>query len=104
MIGRAALINPLIFQQIKEKVKTRKSEYDPILNDPNLIIKDFTKLSETKKQIILEFIDLAEEHNLRKDLLRGNLAELLGGVSGSKEFLKEFVDISSVRELFLRIF
>lgn len=82
MIGRAALSNPLIFSQIKGKVKGRVARYDFTLNDPSLITsKGFTSLSPEKEKVILEFVDLALKHNLDKNLIRKNLVYLFKGVS-----------------------
>lgn len=92
MIGRAALSNPLIFSQIKNKVKCKVSHYDFSLNDSSLITeKGRCVLSEEKKKVILEFVDLAINENLSKDLIEKNLSYMFKGVS-DKSLLNEIKD------------
>lgn len=95
MIGRCMLSNPLIFSQIKNKQKCRSENYDIALNDLSLIHeKGLCFLSDEKKKVISEFVDLCEKENLSKDLVRKNLVYLFKGAS-DKEFLKECLNLLS---------
>ncbi|MGE0792972.1 MAG: tRNA-dihydrouridine synthase family protein [Candidatus Woesearchaeota archaeon] len=87
MIGRAALSNPLIFSQIKQKINGKVERYDFTLNDSSLIKeKGLIKLSDEKKKVISEFVELCKKEGLSDEVVKRNLAWLLKGVSDKKEF------------------
>ena len=90
MIGRAALSNPLIFEQIKDKTETRDCPYDPYLKDPTIIIDgQHTKMSDDKKKIIDEFLAIAIDFNIAPETVINNLSYLLKGISGGIRLLKK---------------
>jgi tRNA-dihydrouridine synthase B len=100
MIGRAALFNPLIFEQIKAGVKS--DGYDPIHNDPNMIKKDFgIHVGAKKKEAILEFLQIAIEYEGRLELVKRNLMYLFKGVTGSQDMLNKVNEAESLGELLL---
>ena len=100
MIGRAGLINPLIFEQIKNKVKVISGEFNPVKKDINIVKeKDHDIMLDKKKKIILEFLQLCKQENLRMQLVKNNLNYLLKGVSSGSLFLKRCNDCSSVDEV-----
>lgn len=96
LIGRAALINPFIFQDIKNNITYRDGSYDPSLKDPHLIRNEFVSLSKEKLNIINEFLDLAIKHNLRPVLTKNNICYLLKGVSNTDKLIKEINQADSV--------
>lgn len=78
MIGRAALINPFIFQQIKNKENPAPGPFNPILKDPGIIRKDRkATLSKEKKEFIDEYKKLADSEGISP----ANLKYLTKGVS-----------------------
>lgn len=90
MVGRAALSNPLVFKQIKNKVKTDPIGFDPIKNDPTIVkCADKFFMSEQKSDIILNYLDLAQEQNARHELVKMNISYLIKGASGANNLLKK---------------
>lgn len=92
MIGRTALSNPLIFQQIKDKEKSLSGKvgtFDPELKDNSLVQNEqgLVQMSEKKKLLIDDFLSLAKKENLREEILANHVAYLNKGVS--KGFFKK---------------
>lgn len=79
MIGRAAFMNPFIFEQIKNKENLIDGPYDPVIKDPNIIRTKFAVLSERKKLFIEKYEKLSE-----KEGIEINLRFLKKGLSKSK--------------------
>ena len=107
MIGRAAIVNPLIFDQIKNEIKVVSGDFDPLLNDPNIIRKDMcATLSKEKKDVVYEYLNLAIKHDIRSDLVKKNLNSMLKGITNSNEFVKKInvkislIDIKKEFDLF----
>ncbi len=102
MIGRAALSNPLIFKQIKNKRKTRKGPYNPLLKDPELLIsQQGVVMSKEKQEAILKFLRNAKELSL--SVLKANLSWLTKGVSARGAFIDAIVkeqNLSKIIETF----
>ena len=101
MIGRAALINPFIFQDIKSNKLYREGEYNPSLKDPHLVRNTLVSLSEEKIAIICEFLDLAIKYNLRPILAKNNLSYLLKGVSRADSLVKLIRQSESIEAMLL---
>lgn len=90
MIGRAALHNPLIFKQIKNKQLLPKysNSFDPLLNDFSVIKRDGGRhLAEEKYDFILGLINLAKREN-EFEMIKKNLAFLTKGLSNHKRFME----------------
>ncbi len=86
MIGRAALSNLLIFEQIKREQPSTQGPYDPLAKDSELVQKgQHIVMSETKKQVILEFLALSDE--LPLSVVKSNLSYLTKGVSARGAFI-----------------
>ncbi len=97
MIGRAALSNPLIFEQIKNKRIINSIKFNPVLNDPNIILKNKKHiLSKEKQNIIKDLISLAVKEKLRYVLLKNNLIYLMKGLTNNSVFMKKVNLASSV--------
>lgn len=85
MIGRAALSNPLIFKQIKNCEKGRVKQYDPYLNDSSIVLRGGKcYLSDEKRKVISEFVDLCNKEGISKEQIKRNLAWMYKGVSNKK--------------------
>ncbi len=85
MIGRASIHNPLIFEDIKNKVEQKKKSFDPFHNNTHFIKKKMSiYLSQEQKEIIKEYKFIAKNNNLRQELIHANLSWMLKGVD-SKE-------------------
>jgi len=107
MIGRAALINPFVFDDIRNKRIGRKNFFEPVLNDLSLVITDSIILSEKKRNFIIKYLDLATLENLSSNSVRQNLAHLLKGVSHSGEFFEKInvkLEIKDIRNIFKDLF
>ena len=91
MIGRAALFNPLIFEQIKAATKTRFGAYNPILKDPHTSITPVGTriLAPLKRAVFAEFIEMSEIYHLRRDLRDMNLVYMTKGLSTRGPFIKD---------------
>lgn len=77
MIGRTALSNPLIFEQIKNKVEVSSGEYDPFTKDPNIEKREGKSyLSEKKKKVIDEFLAIEGDERQKQ----ANLKYLMKGI------------------------
>lgn len=77
MIGRAALSNPLIFEQIKNKIFVSSGPYDPFTKDPNILRKNGKSyLNEDKKNAILEFLKTDGDKSQKE----ANIRYLLKGI------------------------
>jgi len=92
MIGRSALINPLIFQQIKTKKNSllgKVGKFNPELKDDELIRggDGLVRMSNRKKLLIEEFISFAKKEHLREEILSTHIAYLNKGVSKNKFLL-----------------
>jgi len=86
MVGRAALGNPLIFQQIKNEdnsVSGKVGRFDPELKDNELVQDEngLVRMSEKKRCLIEEFVSFAKKENLREEILATHIAYLNKGVS-----------------------
>ncbi len=108
IIGRAALSNPLIFQQIKDKLIIKSIKFNPVLNDPNIILKNKEYiLSKEKQNIIKGLITLAIKENLRYVLLKNNLVYLVKGLTNNSAFLKKIngsSDINTIEKFYSNYF
>jgi tRNA-dihydrouridine synthase B len=92
MIGRASLINPLIFKQIKNKDSHDIGHFDPVQNDFSLIKeKDVFVLSKEKLDFIKDFLDLAISHKENISFIRNNLVYFFKGLSNRKD-LKQILN------------
>lgn len=81
MIGRASVHNPLIFEDLKNKVENKTNEFNPIENNINLVKKNMsTFLSERQKKVINELIFLSKKHKSREEILKSNLSWILKGI------------------------
>jgi tRNA-dihydrouridine synthase len=100
MIGRAALTNPLLFEQIKSKTKSASGSFNPVIKDIN-IVKDGTKdvFLKEKRDVIIEFLELCLKEDLRMQLVKNNLNYLMKGVSSSSLFLKNVNTSSNIQEV-----
>ncbi|PIO06852.1 hypothetical protein COT47_02455 [Candidatus Woesearchaeota archaeon CG08_land_8_20_14_0_20_43_7] len=95
MIGRTAIQNPLIFQQIKNKEKTYKGPFNPEQKDTSLVHYDgFTYLSKEKAAVIIELVDLCEKEGLPLEYIKSNLKELLKGITDKILLRALNIDIS----------
>lgn len=98
MIGRAALSNPFIFQDIKDGVSYVSGPYAPELKDPNYIRQRNVCLNQKKVDLIKDYLDLASTHDLRKQLYCGNMSYLTKGVSGAGDVQKELNTSKNAQE------
>lgn len=100
MIGRAALYNPLIFQQIKNKIPGRKGGFEPCSLDP-YIVQKASKFypSEEKKEFILNYLELAKKHDLHLQYVRNNLSYVLRGLSGYKKIKKQINEATEINAI-----
>ncbi len=100
MIGRAALSNPLIFEQIKNKTIIKSTKFNPVLNDPNIILtnKKYV-LSKEKQKIIKDLISLAVKENLRYVLLKNNLVYLTKGLTNNSAFMKKVNQADNIKDI-----
>ncbi|MCF7799308.1 tRNA-dihydrouridine synthase family protein [Candidatus Woesearchaeota archaeon] len=102
MIGRAALSNPFIFEQIKHKLLTTSGAYDPLRKDPELLINgQHSGMGAKKKKFVLEFLDGASE--LPLSVVKANLSWLTKGVSARGKFIETIStekDIAAIIETF----
>ncbi len=100
MIGRAALSNPLIFQQIKNKLIINSKGFNPILNDPNIkLVNNKYVLSKEKQLVIKDFIVLAIEEDLKYILLKNNLVYLMKGLTNNSIFLKKINQTTNIKDI-----
>jgi tRNA-dihydrouridine synthase B len=100
MIGRAALSNPLIFKQIKDKLIIKSTKFNPVLNDPNIIlINKKYLLSKEKQSIIKDLIALAIKENLRYILLKNNLVYLTKGLTNNSAFMKKVNQTDNIKDI-----
>ncbi len=86
MIGRAALVNPSVFSQIRTRIPARSPQYSPIRNDAGRT--DNGNFGVDRQEIIHRFCKLLLCHEPRPDLVRTNLCKLLRGVPGNTEILR----------------
>lgn len=103
LIARAALSNPFVFKDIKNKKKYISGPYDPLLKDPRLIRKEKVILSREKISLILDYLDSAIKYNLRKRLYCANMLWLTKGVSKIailNKQLNESLDALAAKKLF----
>ncbi len=99
-IGRAALVNPLIFEQIKERLPTRSGKYNPFLKDPNIIRRGGTaKLTRKKKSIIERYIRYAKENQVRMKLVKNTLHSLTKGLTYHRAFKKAMNASQTLEEI-----
>jgi tRNA-dihydrouridine synthase 3 len=103
MIGRAALINPFIFDNIKQRNTPRTTHYNPIQNDLSVKFRHGNStLSAKKKDFLLDFLSLAKAENMARHLFKTNILYLLKGISGLSKIRlelnesKTFDDIEKV--------
>ncbi len=84
LIGRAALENPLIFNDIKNGV-------------------DCSSLSgvdmRSRKSLIVEYLGYAQEYDLNLSYIKSNLAYLTKGVVGGADFRRQINDITNLDEI-----
>jgi len=100
MIGRAALSNPFIFYQIKNKISSNSNNFNPVHNDINIIKSNNNYyLTNLKKEKILEFIDLAVKENLNFNLIKNNLIHLVKGLSDKNNFLYKLNTLKSINDI-----
>jgi tRNA-dihydrouridine synthase len=100
MVGRAALINPFVFEHIKNKVSANTDKFNPCFNDVNILkIDGKNVLSNKKKTAILEFLLLCKKEDLRMQLVKNNLNYLLKGVTKGSIFLKKFYSCDNLDEV-----
>ncbi len=100
MIGRAALSNPFIFEDVKNGVSYVDGSYDPLLKDPYVIRTRQVLPNEKKILVIREYLDLAKKHDLRSKLVLKNLDYLLKGFTVGV-FLKRIKHSEYVEEIIL---
>jgi tRNA-dihydrouridine synthase len=99
-IGRAALVNPLIFEQIKKGLLTRGGKYNPFLKDPNIIRHGGTaKLTQEKKAIIERYIRYAKEKEVRMKLVKNTLHSLTKGLTYHRAFKKAMNASQTLEEI-----
>lgn len=85
MIGRAALSNPFIFEQIKNKTNSSHGPYNPLAKDPHLLCKGQQVIMDKEKQaIIISFLRAA---SIPLSVLKANLSWLIKGVSARRKFI-----------------
>jgi len=101
MIGRAALMNPFIFDDIKRKVKYVSGDYEPVRKDPYVLRTDEVRLSEKKKTAILEFMKLANKHNLNLQLFLNNLEYLFKGLSKHRQLMTSLRSKTGIEDMIL---
>ncbi len=99
MVGRAALSNPLIFEQIKASQKTILGPYNPFYKDPHhkIIESGKTVIGSEKRTVLAEFMSLTEEFSLRRELRDMNLMYMTKGLSSKSEFIKDISTKSSAQ-------
>ncbi len=106
MIGRAALYNMMIFEQIKSKIESKFnpeliiSKYDPV--QKNAYLKDNlgdTYMSEFLKSKVLEFLNMCLDENISLKYVRINMGYILRGFSGCKEILKKINTSKSIENI-----
>jgi tRNA-dihydrouridine synthase B len=96
MIGRAAIYNPLIFEQIKAGVQPRKGEGNPVHQDPGLRNKgSFIVLGEEKRNVIKEYLDIAKSEKLDVEMMRRNIVLFLKGISHYKKITNEMHEVTN---------
>lgn len=89
-IGRAAIVNPFIFEQIKNREPTRGGKYNPFLKDPHIIRHGGTaKLTHRKKEIIERYIEYAQQQGVRLKLVKNTLHSLTKGLTYQRAFRKD---------------
>ena len=99
LIGRAALYNPLIFKQIKDKIAPRSKHYNPIENDSSIDIKcGHFVLSDEKKIVIKSFIDFCRLVN-ELILCKKNVLYMLKGISNRGDLTQEVQNADSFDKL-----
>ncbi len=89
MVGRTALSNPLIFQQIKQSRFSSRGVvgvFNPELKDLGLLrgSDGLIMLSVEKKKLIDDFLLLTKKEGLREEILATHIAYLHKGVSKKK--------------------
>ncbi len=89
LIGRAALSNPFLFEDIKQEKKYKDGPYDPVVKDIHLDRAGKTKLKQEKSDIINEFLDLTIKHDLRRHLVINNMAYLCKGITNYKKLVSK---------------
>ncbi len=106
MIGRAALSNPEIFLQIKNKKEVRSKNYDPFLNDLNLIVENgHWILSEHKKDLIKKFLQLVLDENLVSDekvsfsVIKTHVLYFFKGLSNRSKLINSVRESKSIEDL-----
>ncbi|MBU0758348.1 MAG: tRNA-dihydrouridine synthase family protein [Nanoarchaeota archaeon] len=83
MIGRAAFMNPFLFEEIKDRENLTEGPYDPINKDRNIIkTPDSSYMTDKKKDFIREYRRLAEKENITI-----NLTLLFKGLSSKDGYL-----------------
>jgi tRNA-dihydrouridine synthase B len=108
MIGRAALSNPFIFRNIKNKINSQNTKsFNPIINDSETIISGKTTITKEKMNFIINFINLAIENKENSKLIKTNIIYLTKGISENKEFWK-FINkessLEKIKEIFIKSF
>lgn len=98
LIGRAALSNPFIFSDIKNKKRYKEGAFNPLEKDPYIIpFAGALHLSKEKYVVILSYINLAIDYNLRPALAVNNLKYLLKGITNHAAFISEIHDCTNLR-------
>jgi tRNA-dihydrouridine synthase len=69
MIGRAAFMNPFLFEQIKNKENLIDGPYNPIIKDPNIIRTRSAVMSNKKRSFIKEYEELAKKEGIKINLM-----------------------------------
>lgn len=99
MIGRGALTNPFIFEDIKNSTLYRAGPYNPLVKDPYVVRKDSIFLSAKKVDIIRKFLILCEKYSLRPNLVKANLFQLIKGVTASNTLVKQINQATTSKDM-----
>lgn len=112
LIGRAALENPKVFQEIKENMRIGDKEIKGQrrikmnLQFSNSLIPQFSKSGvnlEDRKEVVLEFLKYAKEYKLDLGKVKSNLAYMTRSVIGASKLREEINDVKSIDEIILLI-
>ena len=81
MIGRGAISNPYIFQQIEDYLKTNKYK------------------SKDKKELFLEYLELSKEFNINYSLVKNHAISFTKGIEGGSKIRDKLAKVKSIKEI-----
>ncbi|MFW5865941.1 MAG: tRNA-dihydrouridine synthase family protein [Nanoarchaeota archaeon] len=99
MVGRAAMLDPFVFERIRvgdASISSSRS-FNPLKKDPyrKILPDGSVGACAHKKEIILDFISISIRNDLPLDLAKRNLMMMLKGITGIKPVLSEINAASS---------